>query len=68
MIASGALLVTISPGDLASIQKAFGESVIPVQVIGQVMKGPARVLAKQKGGLKELEPFSRDEILKIFET
>ena len=68
VIASGALLVTISPGDLAAIEGALGEGAIPVQVIGQVMKGPARVLAKQKGGLKELEPFSRDEILKIFET
>lgn len=66
VIASGALLLTIPPTDLLNVQKAFREASIPIQVIGEVKKGPARVLARDKDGAKEIKPFSRDEILKIF--
>ena len=34
VIASGALLLTLSPGDLPIIQKAFKKTAIPLQVIG----------------------------------
>jgi len=64
VIASGALLLTISPDDLSAIQKVFKESSIPLQVIGQVKEGPAKVLTKEG---EEMKPFSRDEILKIYE-
>jgi hydrogenase expression/formation protein HypE len=67
VIASGALLLTISPSDLSSLLKAFGETSIPIQVIGKVKKGPARVLATGKKGSKEIHPLPRDEILKIYE-
>ena len=66
VIASGALLLTISPSDLPTLQRAFHRASIPVQVIGRVKKGKARVLVMEGNGRKELEPFSRDEILKIF--
>jgi hypothetical protein len=36
-------------------------------VIGQVREGVARVLARDGKQVKELEPFTRDEILKIFQ-
>ena len=65
VIASGALLLTIPSPDLSSIQKAFGRNSIPLQVIGKVKKGPARVLKKDRGKYKELKPLLRDEILKI---
>jgi hypothetical protein len=48
------------------LQRVFREASLPIQVIGEVRKGPARVLARGKNGVKEIEPFSRDEILKIF--
>lgn len=67
VIASGALLLTISPRDLPSIQKAFRKASIPLQVIGKVKKGPARVLTIDGKGHKELKPLPRDEILKIYE-
>jgi len=68
VIASGALLLTISPSDLPAVGRVFGRAAVPVQVIGQVKKGPmARVLTVEGKRRKELEPLRRDEILKIFE-
>ena len=68
VIASGALLLTISPSDLSPLEQAFKRASIPSQVIGKVKKGPtARVLTGEGKRKKELHPFSRDEILKIFE-
>jgi hydrogenase maturation factor len=65
-IASGALLLTISPSDLSPLQKAFKRNSIPFQVIGKIKKGPARVLRIDQKGHKELKPLPRDEILKIY--
>ncbi len=67
VIASGALLLAIPPSDLPALEKAFSKASIPIQVIGEVKQGPSRVLAKMGKGWKELEPFPRDEILKIYE-
>jgi hydrogenase expression/formation protein HypE len=68
VIASGALLLTIIPQDLPSLQKAFEEASIPVQVIGKVKKGQPKVWATRDGkGRKELKLLPRDEILKIYE-
>jgi len=67
VIASGALLLTISPSDLHPLQKAFEGDSIPLQVIGQVNEGPAKVLAIGEKGRKEVKPFPRDEILKIYD-
>ena len=67
VIASGALLLTVSPSDLSPLQKTFRESSIPIQVIGQVKKGQARVLAMDGNRSRELKLLPRDEILKIDE-
>ncbi len=66
-LSSGALLLSVFPSDLAAIQKAFREAAIPVEVIGRVTQGAARVLASDERGVRELEPFPKDEILKIYE-
>ncbi len=68
VIASGALLLTISPSDLSTLLRAFGEASIPIEVIGQVKRGKPRVLAIDGKGTKELHPLQRDEILKIYEN
>ena len=65
VIASGALLVTIPSSELSQLQKVFREASIPVRVIGEVKEGPARVMATSEGGMKEVPPFARDEILRI---
>jgi hydrogenase maturation factor len=67
VIASGALLLTVSPSDFSPLQKAFKRNFIPLQVIGKVKKGPARVLRSDQKGRKGLKPFPRDEILKIYD-
>jgi hydrogenase expression/formation protein HypE len=67
VIASGALLLAISPSDFSPIQKAFRRNSIPFRVIGQVKKGPARVLRVDQRGRQELKPLPRDEILKIYD-
>jgi len=63
VIASGALLLTISPSDSSRLEVAFQKASIPFHVIGKVRQGPARVLNKDG---KEIHPLSRDEILKIY--
>jgi len=65
-IASGALLLAVSLSDLSPIEIAFRKNSIPFQVIGKVKKGPGRVLRIDQKGRKELKPFPRDEILKIY--
>jgi hydrogenase expression/formation protein HypE len=67
VIASGALLLTSSPSDLSTLQKAFEESSIPFQAIGQVKKGPGRVLRIDGKRRKELKSLPSDEILKIYD-
>jgi hydrogenase maturation factor len=67
VIASGALILAISPSDLLTIQKSFRKTSIPIQVIGQVKKGTAKVWRKEGRRKKEIKPLSRDEILKIYE-
>jgi len=65
-IASGALLLAVPPSDPLPLQKAFRRNSIPLEVIGRVKKGPARVLRVDRKGRKELEPLPRDEILKTY--
>jgi hydrogenase maturation factor len=67
VIASGALLLTIAPSELPILQKALKRASLPVEVIGRVKQGPARVLAMTGRRRKELQPLERDEILKIYE-
>jgi hydrogenase maturation factor len=63
VVASGALLLTISPSDSSRLEAAFQKASIPLQVIGKVKHGPARVLTKDG---RKILPLSRDEILKIY--
>ncbi|MDI6764639.1 MAG: AIR synthase family protein, partial [Thermodesulfobacteriota bacterium] len=67
-IASGSLLMTLSPKDLPALQKAFQKVSIPIQVIGRVKRGPARALTIEGKRKKQLKPLIRDEILKIYST
>jgi len=68
VIASGALLLTVSPSESSLLQKAFKKNSIPFQVIGKIKKGPAKVFRIDGKGRKELKPLPRDEILKIYEN
>jgi hydrogenase maturation factor len=67
-IASGALLLTIAPSDLPALERSFQKASIPIRVIGRVKKGKPRVFAVDRKGKKEVKPFARDEILKIYKN
>jgi len=67
VIASGALLLTISPSDLSTLRRSMDAASLPCHVIGRVKRGPARVLTTEDRRKKEVRLFKRDEILKIFE-
>ncbi len=62
-IASGALLLTLSPDGVPTLQRAFKRASIPIQIIGRVKRGSPKVLGKDGN---EIKPFERDEILKIY--
>jgi hydrogenase maturation factor len=66
-IASGALLLTIAPSDVLALERSFKKASIPISVIGRVNKGKAWVFAVNGKRKKEIKPFPRDEILKIYE-
>jgi hydrogenase expression/formation protein HypE len=66
VIASGALLLTVSPSDFSPLEKTFRKKGIPLNVIGKVKKGPPRILERCGKRSRELKPFPRDEILKIY--
>jgi hydrogenase expression/formation protein HypE len=68
VIASGALLMTVSPSDFSPLEKAFRKNGIPLNIIGKVKKGPPRVLEIGGKRRRELKPLPQDEILKIYEN
>jgi hydrogenase expression/formation protein HypE len=63
-IASGALLLTATPGRLRPLLAAYQRAQIPVYQLGQVGSGPPVVHDRQRGGL--LRP-ARDEIARLVE-
>ena len=67
VIASGALLLTVAPEELPPLASAFVKAALPLVVIGKVNKGPSRVIARDEKGRREIQPFSRDEILKLYD-
>jgi len=67
VIASGALLLTVAPEELPPLASAFAKAALPLEVIGKVNKGPSRVIARDEKGRREIQPFSRDEILKLYD-
>jgi hydrogenase expression/formation protein HypE len=66
VIASGALLLTVSPSDFSPLEKAFRKNGIPLNIIGKVKKEPPRVLEIGGKRRRELKPLPQDEILKIY--
>lgn len=65
-IASGALIVTVSPEDGDGLKRALEEEGIPCHLIGEVVP-PERGLKLRKGGhTLDLPYFTEDEIAKVF--
>jgi hydrogenase expression/formation protein HypE len=65
LIASGALLLAVEPGDSAQIVAALREECIEAAVIGEVVDGPVVVQAKGKEGLRQVPVFEQDELTRV---
>ena len=66
VIASGALLVAVSPGDALAIQRALEAEGIPTFEIGRVVEKAAGVTLLAEEGRQPLPRFARDEIARLF--
>ncbi|MGI9334805.1 MAG: AIR synthase family protein [Gammaproteobacteria bacterium] len=67
-IASGALLLSVAPGDSDAIRQALDAEGIPCADIGEVREGSARLEAIVAGGTEIVTPPERDEIASLFEA
>jgi hydrogenase maturation factor len=65
-IASGALLLTVAPGDADTLLSAFAQSNIPSTVIGEVVPSEQGVTLQRAGKSEPLPTFEVDEIAKLF--
>jgi hydrogenase maturation factor len=68
VMASGALLVTASPGESRKMIQALLDVGIQACEIGRVVEGSPGVWATGPGGLEPLPSFERDELARLFEN
>ncbi|MBI5755800.1 MAG: hydrogenase expression/formation protein [Nitrospirae bacterium] len=64
-IASGALLICLAPRDTAKVIKGLGKERINAYMIGKVTHRAQGVKIREKGRIKRLPLFERDEITKV---
>jgi hydrogenase maturation factor len=67
LIASGALLLAVTPGDVAAILDALGEAGIAAARIGRVVERERGIVLQSTAGTRPLPRFERDEIARLFE-
>jgi hydrogenase expression/formation protein HypE len=67
IIASGSLLIVLSPKDSGRVIEKLAEAGIAAAVIGQVVAREEGLKLTAGGVIKELPYFERDEIAKLFE-
>jgi hydrogenase maturation factor len=65
LIASGALLLAVAPGDAAAIAAALEEAGIAVARIGRVVERARGIVLRSATGERPLPRFERDEIARI---
>ncbi len=68
LIASGALLLTLSPEQTPGLLERFAREGIEACPIGKIVRREAGIRTWDGEGERELPRFERDEITKIFET
>ena len=66
LIASGALLLAVSPADAAGIERALEEEGITAARIGQVVERHQGVTLRSRDGTRPLPRFDQDEITRLF--
>ena len=65
LIASGALLLTVSAQDAAGVIEALGREGIPAYEIGRVVTREEGLTLQTEGGAVELPSFERDELARF---
>ncbi len=66
VIASGSLLVTVRPQDVARLQQAYATAGIPSAVIGRIVTENAGLVLEREGARRPLPQFPVDEIARLF--
>jgi hydrogenase expression/formation protein HypE len=67
LIASGALLMAVAPGDAGAVLDALQEAGIAAARIGRVVEREEGVVLSNAAGERPLPVFERDEIARLFE-
>jgi hydrogenase maturation factor len=67
LIASGALLLAVPPGDANAILSALEKTNIAATSIGQVVEREQGIILQSAAGPRPLPHFARDEIARLFE-
>ena len=67
LIASGALLLAVAPGDADAILAALDEAGIAAARIGRVVERERGIVLRSATGERPLPRFERDEIARLFE-
>ena len=67
LLASGALLLTVSPRDAAHVLEAFTRAGIPATVIGAVTPADEGVVCVAQGRAQPVPAFARDELARWFD-
>jgi hydrogenase expression/formation protein HypE len=68
LIASGALLIAVTPDGTDSVRRAIEATGIPVAVIGEVRPSSEGITIMTNGNIEPLTPTVRDEIARAFEA
>jgi len=66
LIASGALLLAVEPGDTPAILSALKEAGVAATYIGRVVERERGIVVRGKTGERPLPRFARDEIARLF--
>jgi thiamin-phosphate kinase len=66
LIASGSLLLTVSPNETPALLQAFNEAEIPASVIGRMTAKEQGLKMLTASGMRDLPAFPRDEIARFF--
>ncbi len=67
LIASGALLLAVAPGDAATVLTALEEAGVTAARIGRAVERERGVVLRSATGERPLPRFERDEIARLFE-
>jgi len=68
LIASGALLLAVAPGDAAAIRTALGEAGLAAARIGRVIERERGVVLRSGTDERPLPHFERDEIARLYSS